>query len=138
MCPYKLNLTADRTTSKEAAAAAADHDVLLALYPDQQGSLDETLAAMLTGVDDGEPKANGIDLGNRPATAIIALRANDGIDAQEAYRPHTTPGVSNDPIRVLHCWSPYSVGDEEWLAIPARCPAGPHLRDMDKRCQRDS
>lgn len=91
--PYKLNLTADRTTSKEAAAAAAGHDVLLALYPDQQSSLDETLAAMLTGVANGEPKANGIDLGKRAATAIIALRANDGIDAQETYRPHTTPGI---------------------------------------------
>src|SRR5215813_7741213 len=30
--PYKLSLTADRTTSKEAAAASAGHDILLALY----------------------------------------------------------------------------------------------------------
>ena len=37
--PYKLNLTADRSTSKEAAAASAGHDILLALYPDQQSSL---------------------------------------------------------------------------------------------------
>ena len=31
--PYKLNLTADRNTSKEAAAASAGYDVLLSLYP---------------------------------------------------------------------------------------------------------
>jgi hypothetical protein len=90
---YKLNLTADRTTSKEAAAAAAGHDVLLSLYPDQKSSLDATLAAMLASVDDGEPKTKGIDLGKKAAAGIIALRANDGIDAQETYRPSTTAGI---------------------------------------------
>src|SRR5262245_20877662 len=34
--PYKLNLTADRSASKEAAAAAAGYYVLVALYPDQK------------------------------------------------------------------------------------------------------
>ena len=34
--PYRLNLMADRNTSKEAAAAAAGHDVLLSLNPDQK------------------------------------------------------------------------------------------------------
>lgn len=91
--PYKLNLTADRSTSKEAAAASAGHDILLTLYPDLQNSLDATLAAMLAGVADGDLKAKGIDLGKKAAAEIIALRANDGIDAQETYRPHTTPGV---------------------------------------------
>ena len=91
--PYKLDLTADRSTSKEAAAASAGHDILLTLYPDLQNSLDATLAAMLAGVADGDSKAKGIDLGKKAAAEIIALRANDGIDAQETYRPHTTPGV---------------------------------------------
>jgi len=91
--PYKLNLTADRTASKEAAAATAGHDILLALYPDQQSTLDATLATMLAAVADGEPKAKGIELGKKAAADLIALRAKDGIDAQESYRPHTTPGV---------------------------------------------
>lgn len=91
--PYKLNLTADRTASKEAAAASAGHDILLALYPDQQSTLDATLATMLTGIADGQPKAKGVDLGKRAAADLIALRANDGMDAQETYRPHTAPGV---------------------------------------------
>jgi hypothetical protein len=90
---YKLNLTADRTASKEAAAAAAGHDILLALYPDQQSTLDATLATMLSGIADGQPKAKGVDLGKRAAADLIALRANDGMDAQETYRPHTAPGV---------------------------------------------
>ena len=91
--PYKLNLTADRTTSKEAAAALAGHDILLALYPDQQSTLEATLATMLAGIADGEPKAKGIELGKKAAAGLIELRAKDGIDAPETYRPHTTPGV---------------------------------------------
>jgi hypothetical protein len=91
--PYKLNVTADRNTSKEAAAAAAGHAILLALYPDQQSTLDATLATMLTGIADGEPKNKGIDLGKKAAAEIIALRANDGTNAQETYRPHTAPGA---------------------------------------------
>ena len=91
--PYKLTLTADRTASKEAAAASAGHDILLALYPDQQSTLDATLATMLTALVDGEPKAKGIELGKKAAADLIVLRAKDGIDAQEFYRPHTTPGV---------------------------------------------
>jgi len=91
--PYKLKLTADRTTSKEAAAASAGHAILLALHPDQQSTLDATLATMLAGIADGEPKTKGIDLGKKAAADLIALRANDGMDAQETYRPHTSPGT---------------------------------------------
>jgi hypothetical protein len=36
--PYKLNLTADRAASREAAAAAAAYDVLLALHPDKKAT----------------------------------------------------------------------------------------------------
>src|SRR5258708_23358389 len=45
--PYKLNLVADRTTSQEAAAASAAHDLLLTLYPDQKVDLHSTLPASL-------------------------------------------------------------------------------------------
>jgi hypothetical protein len=91
--PYKLDLAADRSTSKEAAAASAGYHVLVALYPDQKANLDATFVAMLAGVAEGEPKTKGIDLGKKAAAEIIALRANDGADAPEDYRPHTSPGV---------------------------------------------
>ena len=77
--PYKLNLTADRTASKEAAAATAGYEVLLALYPDQKAE---------PGYDVGcrssrtfrttRPRPKGIALGKKAAAEIIALRANDG------------------------------------------------------------
>src|SRR5437016_3131564 len=61
--PYRLNLTADRGTSREAAAASAAHDVLVALYPDQKADLDATLTTSLSAVADGEAKSKGIELG---------------------------------------------------------------------------
>lgn len=91
--PYKLNLPAERGLSKEAAAASAAHAVLVALYPDQQASLDSMLKASLAEIPEGEAKAKGIELGKRAAAEILALRANDGADAMESYRPHTTAGV---------------------------------------------
>lgn len=91
--PYKFNLTADRATSREAAAASAAYDVLLALYPDQKTDLDATLAKSLAGIADAESKAKGIELGKKAAAEIIALRANDGFNEQVTYRPATAPGV---------------------------------------------
>jgi hypothetical protein len=91
--PYKLTLSADRSTSKEAAAAAAGYDVLLAIYPDQKPDLDKALAASLSGIADTESKSKGIELGQQAAAGVIALRASDGSATQESYRPSTKPGV---------------------------------------------
>jgi hypothetical protein len=91
--PYKLTLSADRSTSKEAAAAAAAYDVLLAIYPDQKAVLDTARTASLSGIPETEGKSSGIALGKKAAEGVIAFRASDGIDAQERYRPSTKPGV---------------------------------------------
>ena len=88
-----MNLSADRSTSKEAAAASAAHEVLIAVYPDQKASLDEMLSKSMAAIAEGEPKAKGIGLGKKAAAEMIALRANDGFDAPERYRPHTSPGA---------------------------------------------
>ena len=91
--PYKLNLTADRTTSREAAAATAAYSVLLALYPDKKADLDATLATSLAGIAENEAKSKGIELGKQAAAGVIALRENDGSNTPEEYRPATTAGV---------------------------------------------
>ena len=91
--PYKLNLTADRAASREAAAAAAAYDVLLALHPDKKADLDAALAGSLAGITENEAKSKGIELGKQAAAGIIALRANDGSNTPEDYRPATTAGV---------------------------------------------
>jgi hypothetical protein len=91
--PYRLNLTAERGTSKEAAAAAAAHAVLVALHPDQEKALDAHLLASLQQIPASEAKVSGIALGNKAAAEILAWRANDGANVPESYRPHTAAGV---------------------------------------------
>jgi hypothetical protein len=91
--PYRLNLTADRTASREAAATAAAYDVLLALHPDKKADLDAALAGSLAGITENEAKSKGIELGKQAAAGIIALRTNDGSNTAEDYRPATTAGI---------------------------------------------
>src|SRR4051812_13770312 len=98
---YKIHLAADRETSKEAAAAAAAHGVLVSLYPDQEARLDDFLEESLNGgrehswnpIPEGAPRSKGIALGREAAAAVIALRTGDGSSATESYRPRTQPGV---------------------------------------------
>ncbi|WOH68959.1 vanadium-dependent haloperoxidase [Bradyrhizobium sp. BWA-3-5] len=91
--PYKLNLSADKATSREAAAAAAAHDVLLALHPDKKADLHAALAASLSGIADNETKSKGIELGKQAAAGVIAMRENDGSNTPEEYRPSAAAGI---------------------------------------------
>jgi hypothetical protein len=104
--PYKLSLAAERTTSKEAAAASAAHDILAALYPDQKADLDATLAAVLSGIAETEAKSKGVELGKKAAAGIIALRANDSSDKTENYRPYATPGIYVPTMLPIESTSP--------------------------------
>jgi hypothetical protein len=91
--PYRKQAPAAAGTSREAAAAAAAHFALVRLYPDQAKELDSFYESSLSAVADGTPKSNGIELGERVAAEILALRAKDGADAPNTYRPYTTPGT---------------------------------------------
>src|SRR5262245_22188037 len=91
--PYKLDLAGDKLASKEAAAAAAAHTVLISLFPDQKAKLDQELQSALAAIRDEDAKSKGVELGNKAAVGIIELRAVDGSNAQESYRPFTRPGV---------------------------------------------
>jgi hypothetical protein len=71
--PHKLNISADRNTSIEAAAASAAHDVLVALYPDRASDLSSALATSLVTIANEVPKARGYLLGKDAAAAILAL-----------------------------------------------------------------
>jgi hypothetical protein len=90
--PYRLELIADRNTSREAAASSAAHAVLVALYPDQASSLDAQLAAELGRVAEGPAKERALILGRKAAADLLALHAADGEGADD-YRPFTQPGV---------------------------------------------
>src|SRR6266704_6100694 len=81
--PYLVRLPGvPRHASQEAAAAAAAHEVLVALYPAFQTALDAELQQSLTQIADGKDKAEGILIGQSVADRILALRSNDGANAR--------------------------------------------------------
>jgi len=90
---YALDLVADRKTSREAAIAAAGHDVLAAEFPDQVRALDARLAKSLEAVEAGPARDRGLLLGRRAAADLRARRLPDGSELSETYRPVTAPGV---------------------------------------------
>jgi hypothetical protein len=91
--PYKVKAVASPGTSADAAAAAAAHDVLASLFPDQTPSLDAKLDISMVRVTDLGARASSLALGQRVAAGILALRAADGWDAPNTWRPVTAPGV---------------------------------------------
>ena len=92
--PYLVQLTGvSRFASQDAAAAAAAHEVLAKLYPQFQATLDVQLQQSLAQVPDGAGKAEGINIGQTVADRILALRSNDGSNAQPIpYVFGTAPG----------------------------------------------
>lgn len=83
-------------TSLQVGVAQAAHDTLAALFPSQAAAFDTILAEELDEIPEGRLKTNGIALGKRAASAILAARANDG-----SQRPEPHVGIefltSNDP-----------------------------------------
>ena len=81
--PFLVHLSdAPRDASQEAAAAAAAHRVLVALYPTLKSGLDSELQQSLAQIPDGERKTQGVIVGETVADRILALRGHDGSDAQ--------------------------------------------------------
>jgi hypothetical protein len=77
--PYLVRLSGvSRDASQEAAASAAAHEVLVALYPAFKATLDAQLQQSLAEIPDGNDKVEGIRIGQTVADRILALRANDG------------------------------------------------------------
>ena len=77
--PYLIRLPdVSRRASRLAAADQAAHDVLVALYPAFQATLDAELQQDLAQIADGQNKADGIAIGQTVAAQILSLRSNDG------------------------------------------------------------
>jgi hypothetical protein len=100
---YAIKLTAPPGTSPAAAIATAAHETLVGLQPQlgltpaQLATLDGDYAAYLGDVSDGEPKVNGIRVGEKVAAALLALRSDDGREKNPTLAdlnpPAAGPGV---------------------------------------------
>ena len=91
--PYLVRLGASHFASQEAAAAAAAHEVLVKLYPSSQATLDAQLQQALAQLP-SRGKTDGISIGNTVADRILALRNNDGSNAQPI--PYVFGNASGD------------------------------------------
>lgn len=75
--PYRVPVQASHGASAEAAAATAARDVLAALYPAQQATFDNALAAQLAGIPPGLAQ-QGMAVGRQAARAVLEWRQGDG------------------------------------------------------------
>jgi hypothetical protein len=90
---YLVNAPASHSASQEAAAAAAAHDVLAALYPAFTSTFDAALHQSMEDDATGGNQSEGIGIGRAVAAQILALRSEDGSNVQPgAYVFGSAPG----------------------------------------------
>jgi hypothetical protein len=90
---YGAPVRAARHASRRAAADAAAHDVLTALFPSRTTALDAEYAHALAAIPAGPRRRAGVAVGHRAARRVLRLRAHDGSDATPpAYVTTGLPG----------------------------------------------
>jgi hypothetical protein len=106
--------------SVDAAISQAARDTLAAMFPSQTPTFNAYLAQDLAAVRNAQQRANGIDLGQRTAAAILAMRLNDGSQIPEPrvgvdYLTSDQPGHwRQDPISLI----PLALGAHWGQCIP--------------------
>ena len=92
--PYLVRLSdVSQLASQPAAADQAAHDVLVALYPTFQTTLDAELQQDLAQIPEGQNKADGVTVGQKVAAEILAFRSTDGANVTlPPYIPGNQPG----------------------------------------------
>ena len=91
--PESMTLDAAPGASVDAAVAAANRAVLVKFMPTAQPSIERAYQAALAPIADGAAKSAGIDVGERAAAAVLAMRAGDLSLPPDQYRPVTTAGT---------------------------------------------
>src|SRR5579864_5526477 len=80
--PYLVQVAdASKHASEAAAAAAAGHEVLVALYPNLQAALDADLQQSIADIGSEREVNEGLRIGQEVADRILKLRSSDGSDA---------------------------------------------------------
>jgi hypothetical protein len=108
--PYLVSVDAPGGARPDAAAAAAGHATLVALYPAMKPELDRLLADELGLIPGGRPRTRGVDVGEKVAALLLAARAHDGSAATPApFVAGTLPGdyrstPPNFPTPIFSGW----------------------------------
>jgi len=90
--PYMPRVQAPPGASVDAAVAAANRAVLLALMPAEKSSIEAAYETAVKKIADGPSKADGIAVGERAAAQLVARAASDGASGLDNYQWQTTPG----------------------------------------------
>ena len=109
-----------------AAAAKAAHDVLVAVYPAQQATLDAELATWLATVPNGSGKTKALRVGAKAAAAIVALRQNDGTDV-DLFSPNYTPGTQPGDYQFVPPYD-FTLAEDLRYATPFGLESPEHFR----------
>jgi hypothetical protein len=92
--PYAAAITAPPGTSVEAAVATAAHRVLTGILgPKQAAILTARYDAFMATIANGHSIANGVAIGEQVAAAVLALRADDGRDANPTLEDLDPPAA---------------------------------------------
>jgi PAP2 superfamily len=132
--PYLVQSEVPASASREAAASAAAHEVLINLFPTAASSFDALHAAILAAIPNGPQKAAGIVWGEFVGTQILASRANDGSDAVVPPPGGSGPGVW---VPTPPAFAPYLLpqwGFVEPFGMSSSSqfrPPGPHSLDSE-------
>jgi hypothetical protein len=132
--PAIVRIRARGYASREAAAAQAAHDVLVALFPAQQVDLDADLVASLAQIPNDhnhgvQPKRWGVKTGHVAAAAVLAARQNDHAFDSASFTPSDaageyafTPGCTASNLSAPG-WgevTPFTAPDPDYFPTAAR------------------
>lgn len=96
--PYALRVERQPGASVDAAVASAAHGVLAHYFPNQRQALDADLTRSLAAVPDSDAKEAGRAIGRAAAANILALRRDDGLDADIGFKvPPASVGTWQPP-----------------------------------------
>ena len=91
--PGSASLDAAPGASLDAAVAAVNRAVLVKFAPAAQASIERAYQTAIAAIPDGAAKSAGIDVGERAAAAVLAMRAGDLSPPPDQYRPVTAAGT---------------------------------------------
>jgi PAP2 superfamily len=132
--PFHVTPDAPPGASRAAAAASAAYTALVALIPSQQSLFDQQLQSTLAQISDdpadpGQSVLRGLDWGHGVANAVLAWRANDGLNAVlPPYVFGTSPGdyQPTPPLFGPPLFRQYATMTPWALTAPSQfLPAGP-------------
>lgn len=139
---YRFAVEAPAGASKDAAAAAAAHGVLVALVPSQKAALDIALTQSLTAIGDERAKADGVMVGKTAAERMLAWRAKDGFDVKAEDKPgkavgvwqRTPPGFAPGALPQFGGTTPYTLKSVDQFAAKGRprLTSTEFARDLDE------